>query len=102
MTPDVRVTEYAVCALPEGNVNASHFTIKVAYRGEGRWAVTRFGECLGADGTWDYEPNPSSRTEEWLATHRFDEATALRLAFEAAPHITVNGWTVDRVLARNS
>jgi hypothetical protein len=95
----VRVTEYAVCALPEGDINASHFTIKVAYRGDGRWAVLRHGRCLGSDGEWDYESIPSEREDEWLATHRFDEDTALRLAAEQVPHIKVNGWTVADALA---
>ena len=97
-TVDVRVTEYAVCALPEDNINARHFTITVAYRGEGQWAVLRHGMCLGADGTWDYEPSPSNRGDEWLAAHRFDEKTAVKLAYEAAPAVTVNGHTVADVL----
>lgn len=49
---------------------------------------------------WDYEMRPSEREDEWLATHRFDEAIALRLAKEAAPHVTVNGRTVADALAQ--
>lgn len=96
-----RVTEYEVCAIPEDDINAGAYAIKVAYRGRGRWAVTRMSQCLGADGTWDYESIPSERTEEWLATHRFDEQTALRLAVEHAPTVVVLGWTVDDVLLKD-
>jgi hypothetical protein len=94
-----RVTEYTACALPEDNINAGSFAITVVYRGRGLWAVSRLGRCLGSDGEWDFESVPSERRDEWLATHRFDEATALRLAVEQAPKVTVNGWTVAAVLA---
>jgi hypothetical protein len=99
-TPTVRPVAYEVSCLPEDDVNARHFTLKVEYRGEGRWAVTDGFGCLGADGAWTYEPSPSSREDDWLATHRFDLDTALKLAKEAAPHVTVNGWTVADALAR--
>jgi hypothetical protein len=42
----------------------------------GAWAVRRDIDCLALDGTWSYEPMPSSRTEEWLALHRFASAEA--------------------------
>lgn len=46
-----------------------------------RWAVTRNGDCLNRAGTWDYEPLPSDRTDDWLKEHRFDTRDE---AFEAA------------------
>lgn len=92
------ITEYTVCALPESNVNYSHYAITVQYRGDGAWAVCHGGFCLGIDGEWDYEPSPSSRDDDWLATHRFDEQTARQLAEEHALHVTVNGITVDQAL----
>lgn len=95
------ITEHTICALPEGNVNYWHYAIKVAYRGDGLWAVLNGGYCLGAGGDWDYEPSPSSRDEAWLETHRFDESTAISLAEREAPHMTVNGFTVADVLARS-
>jgi hypothetical protein len=97
--PEVRVTRYEVSCIPQENINALHFTATVEWRGHGRWAVLRLGECLGADGEWDYEPRTSAREDDWLDTHRFDLNTALQLAKEAAPKLTVNGWTVDDVLA---
>jgi hypothetical protein len=95
-------TEYTVNAIPEGvdEFNRDLFEIKVEWRGKGRWAVVKRGHwCLSTDGEWDLESIPSERTDEWLSTHRFDLDTALTLAKEAAPHVTVNGWTVARVIA---
>jgi hypothetical protein len=97
--PTVKATRYDVCCLPEGNVNARHFTLRVEYRGRDRWTVTDGFLCLGKDGEWSYESIPSEREDEWLAAHRFDEETALRLAKEAAPKVTVNGHTVADALA---
>jgi hypothetical protein len=97
--PTVRVDRHVVCCIPEDNINAHLFAVNVEYRGRGLWAVTRLGECLSASGEWDYEMRPSSREDEWLAEHRFDEQTAIKLAKEAAPKVRVNGWTVERFLA---
>lgn len=83
----------------EDDVNWHLFSINVVYAGRGRWAIRRHGRCLNAAGQWDYESIPSERTDEWLAAYRFDRETALRLAAEAAPKVTVNGWTVTGVLA---
>jgi hypothetical protein len=96
------ITEHTICALPEDNVNYWHYAIQVAYRGDGLWAVLNGGFCLGVDSAWDYEPSPSCRDDDWLATHRFDETTALQLAEEIAPTITVNGFTVADALAGRS
>jgi hypothetical protein len=96
------ITEHTVCALPEDNVNWRHYAITVEYRGDGRWAVMSGGFCFDADGDWDYEPSPSSRDDDWLATHRFDEQTALRLAEEQAPLMICNGITVAEALDRGT
>lgn len=89
----VEVTRYTVSVLPEGSVNRGHYDVTVDWRGPGRWAVCWLGYCLGADGEWDYEPSPSNREDDWLEAHRFDVDTALALAREAAPNVTVNGMT---------
>lgn len=103
-TPAVQemVTEYAYTALPEGHDDSPHFTVYVRYRGAGRWAVMRYDrDALGVDGEFNWEPSPSNREDDWLDTHRFDLETAQRMAREVAPKMRVNGWTVDRVLARD-
>jgi hypothetical protein len=100
--PTVRPTRYEVSCLPPDDVNAYHFTIRVEYRGRDLWAVTNGWGCLGTDGEWDHERSPSNREDDWLSTHRFDFDTALRLAKEAAPKVTVNGYTVADALARRA
>lgn len=96
----MRVTEVTVSAVPEDNINHGSLSIAVAWRGPGDiYAVTRRSRCLGADGTWDYEPRPSSRTDEWIAAHRFPYEQAVALAATAVQFLTVNGFTVADVLA---
>ncbi len=92
-------TTYTVCALPLDRREAGHFSITVEWRSEGRWAVCRFRQCLDANGEWDFERSPSNREDEWLDAHRFDLDTALWLAQQAAPTITVNGYSIADVLA---
>lgn len=98
--PRVQPTGYTVSCLPYDDINSEAFSIKVDYAGHGRWAVRSGSRCCAADGRWDYEPIPSERTDEWLAKYRFDLDTALRLAKEYAPRVTINGHTVEQVLAR--
>jgi hypothetical protein len=94
-----RTTEFVVNCLPEDDINAPAFEIKVVYRGRDLWAVKRYSSCLSSSGEWDYEHIPSEREDEWLATHRFPLARALELARAAAPDVTVNGHTVTEALA---
>ncbi len=96
------VTAYTVCAVPPDEAgNHLSFEIKVERaHHSGTWAVRRMGRCLGADGTWDWEPLPSSREDDWLEAHRFNLDTALRLAVEAAPHVVVNGVSAAGAAAR--
>ena len=35
------------------------------------WAVRRSGECLNKSGEWEWEPQPSSRDDDFLARCRF-------------------------------
>lgn len=100
--PRVLATSYTVSCLPYDDIDSEAFSIQVDYAGHGRWAVRlRGSRCLAADGRWDWEPIPSERTDEWLAKYRFDLDTAIRLAKEQAPRVTVNGHTVEQVLARH-
>lgn len=52
-------------------------TIENTYRGdEDKWAIRQHGQCLNKSMEWEYEPQPSSRDEEFFARCRFslDEA----------------------------
>ena len=43
-------------------------------RGNGKWAITKFSNVLSKDGYWHIEPQPSSRTDEYLEKNRFNSA----------------------------
>lgn len=98
------VTQYTVCALPEDHKEFHYFSLTIdrvmGYHGVSGWAVRRMGQCIDRTGVWDYEPQPSSRTDEWIAAHRHDLDTALKLAKAAAPRVTLNGHSIEDVLAR--
>lgn len=100
----VEITQASVSVLPEGHPDRETWGLTVDYRGtvdgERRFAVTRTRTCLGADGEWDWEPRPSERDDDWCANHRFDWHTAIRLAAEHAPNVTVNGMTAREVASR--
>jgi hypothetical protein len=100
VTPTVTVeaTAYTVSAVPETIQDWDLFAITVERTAPGRYAIRRRSRCLSTDLVWEWESIPSDRTDEWLATHRFDLDTALRLAKEAAPAVTVNGHTVADAL----
>jgi hypothetical protein len=101
-TPDpiITIMKYEVSCFPEGDTGRHYFSVEVEYRSPGLYAVTRHGKCLSRTGDWSYEFRPSEREDEWLANHRFDLDTALRLAKEAAPLLKVNGMTLTEALTR--
>ena len=98
-TTHVAATRYSVSVLPADHEAARYFTATVEHRGGQVWAVCYAGLCLDAAGIWSEEPSVSDRDAEWLATHRFDLPTALRLAEQAAPHLVCNGRTAAQVAA---
>ena len=105
----VRPTQYVVSVFPDwlredraAASDASAWDVRIEERSAGKWAVVRGSCCLGADGEWVFEPSPSNREDEWLATHRFDIKEATRLAVEAAPHVIVNGLTATQVRDRHA
>jgi hypothetical protein len=96
----VRPTAYAVSCLPPEHIDAYHFTLHVEWRGPGdRWCVTDGAYCYRKDGHRSYESNPSSRTDRFKKAYRFPLDDALALAQRLAPKMTINGHTVESVLA---
>lgn len=73
-----RVTEITVSSALDPD-----FEVAVQWRGGDTYAVTRYRRCLGADGEWDFELQPSSREDDWLAAHRFSLDRAVELAGQA-------------------
>lgn len=98
----MRITEVAVSALPDGHRDQDVWSVRVAWRGDDRYAVTWMGRVLNVDGELEHEPIPSSRTDEFIARSRFDYDEALSRAVKVAPSIRVNGLTAADVLAREA
>jgi hypothetical protein len=111
----VQPTRIVVSCLPEGHDDRSTYTVQIEYRGDGLWSVKRRGQFVAADGTtspgfaWSLGPDEPATEDDmaafdeeqavWLAAHRFDYDTALRLAVEQAPTLTYRGRSVADVLA---
>lgn len=89
----IQPTKFLVAVLPIDSIDAETWGITVEWRGEDRWAVCRRKHCLGHDGVWEAELQPSSRDEAWLATHRYSYEAAMALAARHAPGVKVNGVT---------
>ena len=45
------------------------------------WTVTQYRLRLSRQGTWDYTPLPSSRSEEWVVEHSFATAEEAYAAY---------------------
>lgn len=101
--PTVLPTRYVVSCLPEDHDNRYWYTIRVEYGGHGQYAVRHNQMHYGTNGAWEHEPHwPEHGIDEdmvWLAAHRFDHDTALRLARELAPTLTYRGRSVADALA---
>lgn len=100
--PAVQATGYVVSCLPEGHIDRWTFTVQVKYAGNGLFAVRHGIRHYGTDSAWSYEPDfdeDDAAEQAWMAEHRFDHDTALRLARELAPTLTYRGWTVADALA---
>jgi hypothetical protein len=102
------ITSYEVSIWPEdcSGMDSAMYCCSVAHCGYGNWAVRRGSASsdapvLGTDGQWHHERLPSERTAEELAGHRFDLDTALKLARDMAPRVTLNGLTAVEALARH-
>lgn len=80
---------YDVSCLPLDHMEHSSLSIQVEYRSPGLYSLKWRGECYSTDGTWDYEPLNSSRTDKWKKKHRFTIQEALRLANDLAPQLRI-------------
>lgn len=96
-----RPTRYEVTAWPGpvDGVNRSHYVVFVEWRGGDNWCVTDGFGCYRADGEREYEPNPSSRDDDFIGRTRFSLDEALELARRIAPEITVGAGPGRRGLA---
>jgi hypothetical protein len=100
------VEEISISPIPVGNVDRDAWAATVTFGGVIKdgvklYGVKNLGRSLSRDGNWDHEPSPSSRTDEWLAEHRFPYEQALELARSVARTITWNGLSADDVARRS-
>lgn len=114
VTVHTRATVYTVNCLPDDPIDGDLFAITVEFRGgyawgkprplDQQWAVLLRGHwSLGHDGKWSAGPDKDDEGYgDWLIAHRFDRETALKVAAEQAPNVTINGSTPADVLARRA
>lgn len=93
-----QVTEYRVSAGPLDHPEGWRFSLVVRWSRAkgGTWMVTDGAEpadYMGADGRWSWESGVDHDVEGWRDAYRFDLDTALRIAREAAPKVSINGGT---------
>jgi hypothetical protein len=96
----VRPVEYLVNTWPEGHEcsEVAHWSLLVAYRGHGLWAVEREWShgspkiVLTRSGEWDYDRRGDPE-------YRFTRDEALDLARAHAPLIEINGRTAAEFTA---
>ncbi len=68
-----------------GDPHGDHFRIEKTDWGKDLWAIRKNGYCHNSNRKWEYEPNPSSRTEDYLSRTRFSLEDCFRLmSFEIA------------------
>lgn len=96
----IRIAKYAVSCLPRTHRSYWHFTVWVVERAPSEWEVRADGTVHDADGNPSWGPLPLEDREAWQARHRFDLDTAVEIAKQIAPTLTVNGVTVADILAR--
>jgi hypothetical protein len=110
VTVHTRATTYTVTCLPDDPHGGGAWDVTVEFRGAWRfleprpadrqWAVILRGHWhLSHGGKWDLRPDSDDDGyDDWVAAHRFDLETALRVAAEQAPHVVVNGLTPAELL----
>jgi hypothetical protein len=108
-TVHTRATSYSVSCLPDDPIDGDSWEITVEFRGgvtidgeprplDRQWAVVHRSHWhLSRNGAWDLRTGESD--DDWLANHRFDLETALRVAAEQAPLVKVGGLTAAGLLA---
>lgn len=96
MTTDLlsHATEFAFH--PEGasfgDKDVHYFTVRVARRSADKWAVLWMNQCWNKKTkSWEYESQPSSRTDKFLRNARFNLDEALEIAAGKPEGLTVMG-----------
>lgn len=90
-----------VSALPQAHPASNYFSLFVGYRdtvnGISMYAVMgNHSKVMDAQGNFEWESMPSSRTDDFKERTRFPLERALALAREHVLNLTVNGISYDR------
>lgn len=96
--PDADLLAHATAFafMPEGASSGDHevhyFTVTVAQRSAGKWAVIWMNQCWNRRSKrWEYESQPSSRTAAFLRVSQFNLDEAVRIARGMPDGLTVMG-----------
>lgn len=65
--------------------------LTIESRGHNKWAVCQDGMCYSKDGTWEFEPMPSGRGEQFLSRTRYDSLDAAWKVLEQVQKDFENG-----------
>lgn len=87
------IRSYQVTHLNPDSEEGIIWGVTVEYRGPDQWAVCSHRRCLNSNGEMEHESLPSSRTDEFKASTRFDLHTALAMAEDYADRLVMNGMT---------
>jgi hypothetical protein len=61
---------------------SDNLRISIRDKENDKWAITDGVNCLSKNFGWDYESQPSSRTDEFKETHRFSFDEAWKIAWK--------------------
>lgn len=95
-------TTFRFLLYPEGHEfwDIADQDVTIEWRGADSWAVLVRGSCVDAEGKREYEPNPSSRDDDFKTRFRFTRDEAIRIAREVAVPAERARW--DARLARKA
>jgi hypothetical protein len=103
--PEVRssVTQYVVTRLPFDHRELRHWSLWLAQKRSGLWAVKEYEASpllLGKDGSrdWDYESNLEDLV--WVRSHHFSLDTAIQLAYREVDKLVVNRLTLTMCIEK--
>lgn len=77
---------------------ANYFSITLSYRGNGLWAIKNRVNAYSRDGKWNYEPLPSSRSDEYITKNRFTLEEAYPLAQKLSHEIRMFKMTPEEFM----
>lgn len=77
MNDDLIISEYLVTGYDQDGPGGPRICRHTSPFYDGvKWAVRWRGRCIGKTGDWEFEPQPSSRDDEFYARCRFDSVEA--------------------------